>query len=209
MNRILFNSLTGIALFLLPATSFSETFNAKRGDIWMGGNLLFSSTGGSNERDRLNMLQLSPTFRIFPISYLYVGPKFSWTGIFIDEEAFNMMNLGGEIGCAFGGTIIPYLQTAPHASIAFDARSSEEMFYLPFTAGLIAPVADNLGIQFELGISVSFYKGNTYNTFSIGFGVCGLGEKLAISMMNGISSITSDLSFLNYKEVNKIHPGSE
>jgi hypothetical protein len=76
------------------------------------------------------------------------------------------------------------------------SSTSHQIFFLPFSAGLIIPVANNLGVQIEGGYSVGWNisSGNhdeTLNAFTIGIGICGLGQKMAVSIVNFFNLLTS------------------
>jgi hypothetical protein len=164
-----------------------------------------------NSDYRINSLTFSPTLRFFPAHYFAIGPKVSWIGMFYHmgssgtyqyNLSMNTWGLGGEMGFVYGTEfIIPFIFAAPQASIIKekdefsstfssepdDEPDVEQMFVLPFSAGAIIPVGKNLGIQIETGIKFSFHKDFTMNTFSIGIGICGFNEKVAVSMVNYLS----------------------
>ena len=173
--------------------------------------LKIKDTSVSNPPDtRINMVTFSPTLRFFPINYFVIGPKLSWMGMFYHtsssdryqiNSSLHTWGLGGELGLVYGSKfVIPYLFAAPQASIVrnegkYESSSTlfsdsdenlsiEHMFVLPLSGGAIFPVGKNLGIQFETGIKFRFHEDFTMNTFFIGIGICGLGEKVVVSMVN-------------------------
>ena len=174
----------------------SQTFNASHGNIWTGGSFGFSTYGVTLkntdyiDNSRINCFSLSPIFRTFPYNNFFLGPKLSWLGMHSGSSSENLWQLGGEIGCAFNAITIPYLYTSPHALISNSSYySPESMFKLPFNAGIIIPVMKNVGFQIEAGYCLGFPSEGHYhtNSFSIGIGICGLGENTAISMVNVLS----------------------
>jgi hypothetical protein len=179
------------------STLFAEKFSGKQGDIWTGGSFNYLSMGGSGGSDRMNIVTLDPMIRFFPVSGLCLGPRITWMGEFSGDYSLNNFGLGMDIGYAGGSQAIPYFISSPHfVFISSNASStSTQAFFLPFTAGMIIPAGSSLGIQLELGYSIGFNMGSgsgeTANAFTIGIGVCGLGEKLAVSIVNTLNLMTS------------------
>ena len=193
MNRHLYTATFTAVLVLISTPVHSQIFNARQGDIWLGGSMGFSSIGRSNSNSRrVNTLYVSPMIRFFPAQHLVAGPKFTWTGTYYNSEKYNTLGFGGEIGFAFGSGTIPYILVSPQFGTIIVDSYSEEAFIFPLTAGIIVPVGGNLGLQFEVGYTLNRYKdSNPTNVFSIGIGVCGLGKKLAVSVLNNIASTSS------------------
>ena len=184
------------------STLFADKFSGKQGDIWTGGSFNFMSVKTNGVSDRGNILTLCPMVRFFPVSGLCLGPRISWMGIYEGSSRNNIFGLGMDIGYAGGSQVIPYFITSPHFAFVSSSSSnsyygssssSSQAFFLPFTAGMIIPTGSSLGIQLELGYSIntSSSLGEADNVFSIGIGVCGLGEKLAVSIVNTLNLMTS------------------
>jgi len=178
---------------------FAGQFSGTRGDLWTGGSFSYMSVGASGG-DRENIVTLCPTLRFFPVSGFCLGPRMSWMGEFIGSSSQNIFGVGMDIGYAHGTSIIPYILSSPHFAFVNSSynyfgssSSSDQVFFLPFTGGIIVPVGKNLGIQFELGYSMGFDMSSNQspNVFSIGIGICGLGEKLAVSVVNTFNLMTS------------------
>jgi hypothetical protein len=160
------------------------------------------SVGASGVDNRENIVTLSPLLRFFPVSGLCLGPKISWMGIFEEDFSENIFGLGMDIGYVGKSTVMPYIITSPHFAFMgssysepYGENSSDQVFFLPFTAGLIIPAGKNLGVQLEVGYSIGFNMSSSQNTtanaFTIGLGICGLGEKVAVSVVNTLNLMTS------------------
>lgn len=200
---------TAVVLAILNVVpAHSETFKAKQGDVWLGGSFSFSSMGysyeGKSTGDRTNMVMLSPTLRFFPADYFSIGPKISWSGEFLGPgNSFSFLGLGGELGYVYGGNVLPYFFVGSQAVKIRDVYKSSSIdsygnpvsnsgsysdweYTLPLSLGIVIPVVENLGLQFEFGYQLTFNDGGRAKTdkISIGLGVCGLGKKVAISALS-------------------------
>lgn len=170
--------------------SSAMAFDASKGSLWTGGAFSFQSLGANYKHseyspERMNMLTLSPILRIFPSNNICVGPKVSFLGLFSDGENLTMFGIGGEIGVVGSSSNSPYFIVSPGFQIAGGSdMDSENAFELPFAGGVILPVMKNIGMQVEAGLSFGFNEEVTTNTFSISFGICGLGEKTVVSILN-------------------------
>ena len=204
-RTIAFTRMIVLMVSVLFAATHAERFNAQQGQMWLGGNINYLTMGIKYKEslyssdERINLLMFSPILRFFPANYFSFGPKLSWTGMFQDGYSVNLWGLGIEPGFVYGGdNVLPYFFVAPHASIMsfnsdsdYDDSDSEVMFKLPFSAGLVLPIAESVGFQFEVGFSLGFHEDVTTNTFFIGIGICGLGENVAVSVINSISALSS------------------
>jgi hypothetical protein len=170
-------------------------FMARKGQAWLGGGVNFMSMGAKykdlryNDIDdsRLNMLSVAMITRFFPANNFCMGPKFGWNGMFVENLSINTYNIGGDIGAVFGnsGSAMPYFITSPHAAISSGSYGSNGIFVLPFTLGVMVPIGKSgVAMQYEFGLSFAFEEKYTINSFSIGFGISGLGKKVAVSMVN-------------------------
>ena len=183
---------TGTVIFvIITVVQVACGFDASQGNIWTGGAFSFQSMGAKNKNydfdiDRMNMLMLSPTLRLFPVSHFCIGPAFNWMGIFSGGDNMNFFGVGGEIGfVGFAGGTAPYVLVSPGAQIINGSgASSQSIFELPFSAGLIIPIDKNIGFQLEAGLTFGFDEDVTTNTISFGIGVCGLGERTAVSVLS-------------------------
>jgi len=184
--------LWGAFSVFLFSNAYSQSFDGSKKNQWFGGEFSLSSHGMSLRNsdyssDRLNIIQFSPVTRFFPANHFCIGPKFGWTGIFSSGEQEQVLSFGGELGVVYGlESIIPYLLVSPHESISIGGNGN--MFSIPITAGIMIPLKDVVGLQFEVGVSLGIEKNYTYNTISIGIGICGLGEKSAVSFLNRFSA---------------------
>jgi hypothetical protein len=181
-----------LVLTLNSITAYSQTFNAGHGNFWTGGSFSFLTYGEKSTEyeyssSRTNMFSLSPIIRAFPANNFFIGPKLAWAGVSSGNMGINMLQLGGEIGLAFNKGTIPYIYSSPHALILYsNLQSSGSMFKLPFNAGIMFPIMNNIGFQIEAGYCIGFPNGSQYrtNSFSAGIGICGFGKNTAISMIN-------------------------
>lgn len=165
-----------------------------KGSTWLGGGMSYASIGYEGGDSRMNMLQLSPVLRFFPADHFMIGPNVSWTGMFADGESVNQFGLGLEIGGAFnnGGTVIPYVRSGGSVAIfGGSGMSSETGFSLPLAAGMIIPIGGVLALQIEPAYTITWVNESSMNVFSLSFGICGIGEKTAVSVMQGMSGLTS------------------
>lgn len=74
----------------------------------------------------------------------------------------------------------PYLLISP--GFEFSKYISRDLF--PFSAGLMLPINEHLGLQFEFGVKLAFEGYSTESTIALGIGICGFGKKSAISILN-------------------------
>ena len=184
-------TLTVLAVQSESATT--ETFSARKGDLWLGGSLMFTSKGYLEEDyPRYTRFRLAPIFRSFPITRLFIGPKFAWSSQFFYGYKLHAVDLGGELGYAFPAAVLPYLLCGPHVTLYSDTHQSAKMVNIPISGGVIIPLAGNLGMQFELGYSLGFRDGTTSSVISVGLGVCGLGRTVAVSVLNSINAVSND-----------------
>jgi hypothetical protein len=178
---------------------FAQQFGGNRGDIWTGGSFNFMTIGSNGGGDRDNIFTLCPILRFFPVTGLCLGPRISWMGMFEGSLNEDIFAVGMDVGYVGRANVISYLLTSPH--FAFISTSgaygggSAQAFFLPFSAGVIIPAGQSLGIQLEAGYSIGFNTSSSQdpaaNAFTIGIGVCGLGEKLAVSVVNTFNLMTS------------------
>ncbi len=191
-NRFVKASFLMLTAFLV--TIFG--FDAKTGDIWVNGEFSFLSTGRvykyenkklnrylNNNSERANQINLSSAVRFFLFEHLCLGPRISWEGFnyTITDEFFNFFELNGELGLVgVSNAIYPYLLVSP----GFQFSENISRFVFPFSAGLMLPINEHLGLQFEFGVKLAFEEYHTDNTISIGIGICGFGKKSAISILN-------------------------
>ena len=207
MRAKFFKAIAAIVLSTSVLLS-ADQFSGEKGDLWTGGSLNFMSLSASGSSSSIGMLMLSPMLRFFPATGFCLGPKLSWTGIYQSDMSENMFGLGAEIGYARGISTIPYFITSPHFEFINESQtvspgnygsssrsSSSQAFFLPFSAGLIVPMGRGLGMQFEAGYSIGFNLGSgssqTLNILSIGMGICGLGNTVAVSIVNMFDLLTS------------------
>ena len=185
----------------IPKLTGTERFSAKKGQAWLGGNLSFHSISLEDNEEKKGMsldnltVAVAPILRFFPINYLSLGPKVSWEGVYGDGIRYNTWDIGIEPGIAYGGkNIISYLYISPLFN--FESRKyilqgtshTEDAgsFKALVTLGLIVPVAKSFGVQFESGFSYRYNKRNTEEQLFIGIGICGLGDKVAVSVINSL-----------------------
>ena len=178
-----------VIVTIASAQQFSDF--SKKGSTWFGGGLNFSSVGIEDER--LNMLQASPILRFFPADHFMMGPSISWTGIFVDGESVNQFGIGAEIGGVFdgGGKTFPYVRTGGNLAILSAYGESFTGFSLPIAGGVIIPVGRVFALQIEPAFTITWVENENMNVFSISFGICGIGEKSAVTVMQGMSGLTS------------------
>ena len=195
--------IKSVAVLVISASAlFADQFSGKQGDFWTGGSFnlisVWENDGLAHSEYAANV---SPTLRFFPIDRLCVGPKLSWTGTFGYAPEENIFGAGIDLGYGNGTSVFGYVITSPHfvfADAYYGAPGNysntsihSKAFFLPFTGGIIIPVGKNIGIQLEGGYSVGFSmksgQNETANAISIGFGVCGLGQKVAVSVLDAIN----------------------
>jgi len=180
----------GLFLLIFATSLLAQRFAARQGDFWTGGDLSYTSLRASNGTNRLNVLGVNPITRYFPIAGLCVGPTISWTGEYMGGYSSNNWGLGGEMGYVGKGVIIAYCMVSPH--YIFSNNSSNEgsasaaTFWLPCTGGVIFPLGSSLGLEMELGYGIGFHGGGNADVFTIGFGFCGLANKILVSVVNAV-----------------------
>lgn len=195
MNKTVLKIIAGAVLLINITNVNAQPFSARQGDLWLGGGIEFSSYGTklNDYQDanfpRKNLLLLSPIIRFFPANNIVFGPKISWTGMYYDEISMNVLGLGGEIGYVGNSRVSPYFLVSPHLTATMFDDYSSNMFMLPFTVGTITPIMENVGIQLEVGYTLGFHEYFSTNTFSVAVGICGLGERVAISLVNTVATL--------------------
>jgi hypothetical protein len=195
-------------VFSTSILSAADQFSGEKGDIWTGGSFSFMSMWSSVPNSSgVNFVMLSPMMRFFPANNFCLGPKVSWIGMYPKNNSINMFGLGIDLGYAGGTSTIPYFLVSPQfmfassssTSSGYSHTSSSQAFILPFTFGTIIPIGKSLGLQLEAGYNAQFDitsgGGNSYtlNTITLGIGVCGLGQKVAVSVVNTFGLFLSSL----------------
>lgn len=184
-------------IFMIPVLfatiSFAQlqTDFSKKGSKWLGGGFNFSSIGIEDER--LNMLQASPILRFFPADHLMVGPSISWTGIFVDSENINQFGFGAEIGGVFenNGKSFYYIRSSLNVIILGGTGENISGFSLPIAGGVIIPIGKIFAVQIEPSFTFTQLEDANMNIFNLNIGICGIGEKSAVSVMQNTLGITS------------------
>lgn len=190
MCKILKTILLCIVIVTIASAQQFSDFS-KKGSTWFGGGLSFSSIGFEGER--IGILQASPILRFFPNDHFMVGPSISWTGMFVDGESMNQFGIGAEIGGVFnrGGNAIPYVRTGGSLALVGSSGQSVTGFSLPIAGGIIIPISRIFALQIEPSFAITWIEDVKFNVFGISFGICGIGEKSAVSVMQGMSGLTS------------------
>jgi hypothetical protein len=202
MNKTVLAAVVALCLFALIEPLRAATFEAQKGDRWLGGNFCFMSTGmrrstSDYRQPRRNLVTFSPIARFFPLNHLTVGPKLAWEGMFTDGYAINWGGIGAEAGFVCGERHLPYLISSPQIAFQCELHARPEISYtLPFTAGIMVPLADMIGLQFEACLHLCFHRHTIANTFSIGIGICGFGKRTAVSLVNVLNSYNSYFGYL-------------
>ena len=194
-------SASGAVVIKNEATEFTfplSRFNAKKGQVWLGGRFSFTTLIYDKLNHRENLLSISPTTRFFPANNFCLGPKFGWMGGYEKNYSRNAISIGGDIGfVGSGNSVLPYVLVSPYAFInsmnyhysSYHGKTSITFFVLPIFGGLLIPVGKSgIGLQVEIGNSVSFEGNDIRNMFGLVFGVCGLGQKIAIGFLNVIGT---------------------
>ena len=169
---------------------------------------MLEKTSKWEKQDREGVLVISPITRFFPANNFCLGPKFGWTGSFQKDYSRNAISLGGDIGFVGSRNLaLPYVLVSPHVLItSVNSQNNSSLnvnswakvrdtsithFVLPVTGGLMIPSGKSgIGLQVEVGYSMSFEENVKQNMFFVGFGVCGLGQKVAISFLNVIGMMS-------------------
>ena len=172
---------------------------AKQGSFWLGGGFNYTSLGNEYSDDRTNILQISPIVRFFPFDYFMIGPSFSWTGMFTGDNNINMFGIGADLGCTFNvnDKVYPYFRTGANFIIEgiseelYGERYSNSVqgFSMPIAGGVIIPVGRVFAFQIEPAFTITWIEGNSMNSFGINIGICGIGEKSAVSFLQGLSGL--------------------
>jgi len=175
-----------VLFFVVILVVNASGFNARKGNFWICSGLSFQTI--RVERDNIfetysetqGRFLLSQTIRFFIVDHFFIGPELTWESIFSDNNEENMFIAGVELGLVSNkSNIFPYLLVSPGIQVYHGGS-----FILPFYGGLIIPVTQSLGLQFELGFGLGIKETHTSKKFSIGLGMCGLGKKTAISLLN-------------------------
>jgi hypothetical protein len=113
--------------------------------------------------------------------------------MYADGESVNLFGIGAEIGGVFdaGGKAFPYVRSGGNLAIFSAFGESLAGFSLPIAGGVIIPVGRIFALQIEPVFTINWVEEINYNVFSINFGICGIGEKSLVSVMQGMSGLTS------------------
>ncbi len=183
-----------ILLSLLAVSNSRAGDFSKQGSAWLGGGVSYSSLG-FGEGPRMNMVELSPILRFFPVDHLMVGPSFTWTGMFIESESIHEFGMGADLGVVFNENdhLYPYLRSGGRFTIygGSGLYESQTGFTLPIAAGMIVPVGNIFAIQIEPAFTITWIEGENMNVFGVNLGICGIGEKAAVSFLQRMSGIMS------------------
>ncbi|HEX2958273.1 MAG TPA: hypothetical protein VHO70_15670 [Chitinispirillaceae bacterium] len=189
----------GLLLLVSSSNILAQDSNAfsTRGSKWFGGGASFTSVGEDSYRVRI--LSVAPIFRFFPADHFMVGPSFSWTGMYYDMGGYynetysvNQFNFGLEMGGVFNvaGSVYPYVMSGANVVLTGDEGSASTGFVVPITGGIIISLGNFWGLQIEPTFQNLWSEGGEYaNSIGIKIGVCALGGKSAISVLQGISSM--------------------
>jgi len=173
----------------------SENAFSNKGSVWYSGGLSFSTIGVEGESDRINIFQISPTTRFFPADHFMIGPSFSWTIISIGSNNLHQVGIGAEIGVVFNNnrSLIPYFRSGGNLAFvsATGSGNAPMGFAIPIAAGIMVPTSKFFAIQIEPAYTITFVENSNMNVFSINLGISGIFGKSAITVLQGISGITS------------------
>ncbi|HZH71826.1 MAG: porin family protein [Fibrobacter sp.] len=187
--------IMAITISIISASNLQASDFSKQGSKWLGGLFSFSSMGFKGDDSRLNMIQISPILRFFPVDHFMIGPGFSYTGSFVEGEGINQFGIGAEIGGVFNldDKLYPYVRSGGNFTIIGGSimEGSLNGFSLPIAGGLIIPVGNIFGLQIEPAYTITWIEGESMNVFSISLGICGIGEKSAVSVLQGISGLSN------------------
>jgi len=189
MRRIILTIIAGCILLSVPSHPLASEFSTK-GSIWLGGGFDFNSFKDDFNHERLNTIQISPILRYFPADHLMVGPSLSWSGVFLGSAQSSSVAFGIEVGQVgdIKGLLYPYYRTGISWT-TFSGLSNEVStgFVLPVSLGVIIPAGRCFGVQIEPGFTYTQLEKSEMNTISVSIGICGIGEKSAISIMQNFS----------------------
>jgi len=189
--------LTACACVMSLNATAGEFFT-DQGSMWTGGYLGFIQAQSRDGSDPSTSFIVAPVFRFFPCKYLLVGPAFNWSTSSSKNSSSNYLSIGPEIGFAYGNSIpvIPYVLTSiryfhytyDNTSILSPYSEGYEGYEIPLATGIMVPIVDGLGFQAEMGYRYQHTTGNFLSGdvgyFYISAGICGIGKKFAISLMN-------------------------
>jgi hypothetical protein len=197
----------GIALItILSSTVNSASFFTDQGSIWTGGSFSYANENIRGVKEPYNILMLSPTFNFFPAKYFLVGPAVSWT-LISQKNTYGSGNfsVGPLLGFAYGNNIpvVPYVISgleymhSYYSSTYADEthKSGADGYQIPINAGLMIPLVDGVGIQVQAGFLYYHTRNYTYadkqdlSMISFSIGVCGIGKKTAISLLNSFGGL--------------------
>jgi hypothetical protein len=210
------DSKTNIAVLIAAVIAVSSSpvksddFFTDKGSIWTGGTFSYSNETYSGQT--VNVFMLSPAFRFFPAKYFLVGPAFAWRDMSSSYSGDNYSSgnvyFGPELGFAYGNhRVIPYVISGVQYAHSYstDTYSSGYMgtttstqnsdgYQIPLNIGMMVQLVDNMGFQFELGVTYNHAKYSpgtnvdvTIVSFSIG--ICGIGKKTALSLLSSFRGL--------------------
>ena len=189
--------LTACACVISSNATAGEFFT-DQGSMWTGGYLGFIQAQSRNVSDPTTSFIVAPVFRYFPCKYFLVGLPFSWSTSSAKNYSSYTLSIGPEIGFAYGNSIpvIPYVLTSiryfhytyDNTSILSPYSEGYEGYEIPLATGIMVPIVDGLGFQAEMGYRYQHVRGSYSSgdagAFYISAGICGIGKKFAISLMN-------------------------
>lgn len=191
MKKSTFISIFVYIFMLLSVANVHASDFSKQGSTWLGGGFNFSSLGFESGDERVNKLQIAPIIRFFPVDHIMVGPSVSWTGMFAGGEAINQFEMGADVGAVFNidDKVYPYVRSGGNLALLAGGGATASGFSLPIASGLIIPIGKIFAFQIEPAFTITWIEGTTMNLFSINLGICGIGEKSAISILQGVSGL--------------------
>jgi len=138
-------------------------------------------------------VQVAPILRFFPADHFMLGPNISWTGMFADGDNVNQFGMGLDIGAVFDlNENYYYLRSGGSlAVVGGKGMNSSSGFSLPIAGGIIIPIGKMLAFQIEPGITITWIEETYMTVFNVSLGFCGIGEKSAVSVLQGLGGLTN------------------
>jgi len=187
-----------VVVTCLVTLCLSSKINASefslQGSTWLGGGLTYSSIGFENVDTRISSVRIEPILRFFPVDHFMMGPIIAWNGNFIEHSNANQFDIGAEIGGVFSSDnkTFTYLRTGGSISLLSGNAMADSYtgFTVPIAGGVIFPCGDIFGIQLEPYYSITWIEESSLNVFGVNIGICGMGKKSLVSIMQGVSALS-------------------
>jgi hypothetical protein len=156
------------------AVSFYSVSNASSfgdpGTTEISGSLSFANIGGS--RDRISIVQCSPSFIWYTNLHLFFGPIIAYTGTFVNSRSVQSLEAGGQFGKAFKiNSKMIYLVTGAEFLLTNDHDTPDLGVGIPIRLGIKQLITEHLGFDFSATYGIGSISGQRELIQNILFGV--------------------------------------